>query len=89
MPAQWKLRIIMSNSKSTLNEKLRIDCEIEEMKKYPIDYSDIPERKESARVRLARKEFLDTLPPDIVKEMARRRLEELQAAGYQMPKLVN
>jgi len=65
-----------------------IDSEIEEMKKSAIDYSDIPERKSGAKVRLARKEFLDTLPPDIVQEMARRRLRELQAAGYEMPEKV-
>ena len=66
-------------------DKLKIDREIEEMKKYPIDFSDIPERKSSAKVHLARKEFLDTLPPDIVKEMARRRLKELLSAGYELP----
>ena len=79
----------MSNSRNTLTDKLKIDREIEEMKKYPIDYSDIPERKNSAKVRLARKEFLDTLPPDIVQEMARRRLSELRAAGYEIPEKVN
>ena len=79
----------MSNSRNTLTDKLKIDREIEEMKKYPIDYSDIPERKNSAKVRLARKEFLDTLPPDIVQEMARRRLKELRAAGYETPEKVN
>ena len=74
----------MNNSKNTLTDKEKIDREIEEMNKYPIDYSDIPKRK-SANVRLAHKEFLDTLPPDIVQEMARRRLRELQAAGYEIP----
>jgi len=64
---------------------LKIDHEIEEMKKHPIDYSDIPERKSGAQVRLVRKEFLDTLPLDIVQEMARRRLGELRAAGYEIP----
>jgi hypothetical protein len=66
-------------------DKLKIDREIEEMKKHPIDYSDIPDRKSGAKAHLARKEFLDTLPPDIVQEMARRRLKELQAAGYKIP----
>ena len=75
----------MNNSRNTLTDKLKIDREIEAMKKYPIDYSDIPKRKDSAKVRLARKEFLDTLPPDIVQEMARRRLQELKAAGYEIP----
>ncbi len=75
----------MNNSMNTLADKLKIDREIEEMKKYPIDYSDIPERKAGAKVRLARKEFLNTLPPDIVQEMARRRVKEMQAAGYKLP----
>jgi hypothetical protein len=78
----------MSNSRNTLAEKMKIDEEIEKMKKYPIDYSDIPERKEGGKVRLARKEFLDTLPPDLVQEMARRRLKELQAAGYEVTEKV-
>jgi hypothetical protein len=55
------------------------------MKNHQIDYSDIPERKSGAKVRLARKEFLDTLPLDIVQEMARRRMGELQNAGYKIP----
>ena len=75
----------MNNSRNTLMDKIKIDQEIEEMKKHPIDYSDIPERKNSTKVRLARKEFLDTLPPDIVQEMARRRLKELSNAGYEVP----
>jgi len=79
----------MNNSKVTLADKMKIDSEIEEMKKYPIDYSDIPERKTGAKVHLARKEFLDTLPPDIVQEMARRRLSEMQAAGYKPPEKVS
>jgi hypothetical protein len=78
----------MSNSKNTLTDKMKIDQEIENMKKYPIDYSDIPERKEGSKVRLARKEFLDTLPQDLVQEMARRRLKELQTAGYEIPEKV-
>jgi hypothetical protein len=67
---------------------LSIDREIEEMKSHTIDYSDIPKRENGAKVHLARKEFLDTLPPDIVQEMARRRLRELQAAGYKIPEKV-
>jgi len=71
-----------------LTDKLKIDREIEEMKTHPIDYSDIPERKSNAKVRLARKEFLDTLPPDIVQEMAKRRLNELRIAGYEIPEKI-
>ena len=78
----------MNNSRNTLTDKLKVDNEIAEMKKHPIDYSDIPERKSNARLRLACKKFLDTLPPDIVQEMARRRLKELQAAGYEIPEKV-
>jgi hypothetical protein len=38
----------------------------------------------SGRVfRLHNQEFLDNLPPDIVQEMARRRLEEIQAIKAQ------
>ena len=78
----------MNNSKITLADKMKIDSEIEEMNKNPIDYSDIPKRKNGAKVWLARKEFLDTLPPDIVQELARRRLNEMQAAGYKLPEKV-
>ena len=79
----------MNNSRLTLEEKLQIDREIEEMKKYPIDYSDIPERKGNIKAHVARKEFLDTLPPDIVQELARRRLKQLRAAGYEIPESVD
>jgi len=75
----------MNNFRNTLADKLKIDREIDEMKKHPIDYSDIPERKSNAKVHLARKEFLDCLPPDIVQEMARRRFKELRASGYEIP----
>ena len=78
----------MNNCKNTLTNKLIIDHEIEEMKKHPIDYSDLPERKSNAKTRLARKEFLDTLPLDIVQEMARRRLKELRKAGYEIPEKI-
>jgi hypothetical protein len=42
----------MNNSRNILADKLKIDREIEEMKKYPIDYSDIPERNFSILYRL-------------------------------------
>ena len=74
---------------NTLLEKINIHREIEEMKKFPIDYSDIPERKSDAIVRLARREFLDTLPSDLVQEMAKRRLRELTDAGYKVPETVS
>ena len=49
-----------------------------------MDHSDIPERETGSRVRLARKELLETLLPDIVQEMARYRVKELQATGYEI-----
>jgi hypothetical protein len=76
----------MNNSKNTLADKVIIDREIEEMKKHTIDYSDIPERKERGKARLVNKEFLDILPPDLVHEMARRRLKDLNNAGYEVRK---
>ncbi|MCL2412384.1 MAG: hypothetical protein FWC97_12160 [Treponema sp.] len=79
----------MNNSSNTLKNKMMIDIEIETMRKHPIDYSDIPERTSGGNVRLAHKRFLDTLPPDILQEMARRRLNELSAAGYKVPENMN
>jgi hypothetical protein len=79
----------MNNSRSTLKEKMKIDEEIEAMKNHPIDYSDIPQRKPGGKVRLVNKEFLDKLPPDIVQELARRRLAELQRCGYELPSTGN
>jgi hypothetical protein len=79
----------MNNSRLTMEEKLRIDREIEEMNKYPIDCSDIPERKGKSKAHLANKEFLDTLPPDILQELARRRIKQLRAAGYEIPESVD
>jgi hypothetical protein len=38
---------------------------------------------------LGYKEFLDKLPPDIVRELAQRRLKELEAAGYEIKKTEN
>lgn len=65
----------------SLEERLRIDREIAEMKKHPIDYSDIPE-SDDGKIRMPYQEFLDILPPDILKEMARRRIEEMKQWGY-------
>jgi hypothetical protein len=78
----------MNNSWLTLEEKMKIDEELAEMKKHPIDYSDIPSPKPDRTVRLANKAFLDTLPPDMVRELARRRREDLKKAGYPIPEPV-
>jgi hypothetical protein len=65
-------------------EKKRIDEEIREMKKHPIDYSDIGPLSESERrtMRLVNEEYLKSLPPAVLNEMARRRLNEAQSAGH-------
>jgi hypothetical protein len=74
----------------SLAEKMKIDAELAEMEKYPIDYSDIPPMTEAER-RTGRhhyEDFLRILPPDIVREMARRRLAEIKEAGYDVPETV-
>jgi hypothetical protein len=64
--------------------------ELKEMRRYPVDCSDIPAMKEPERhrSRLIYKEFLDKLPPDLVAEMAKRRLEEVRVAGYEVREMV-
>jgi hypothetical protein len=59
---------------------------IEAIKAQKIDYTDTPkiEGTESNPYRPAHQEILDKLPPDIVQELARRRLEELKTAGYKI-----
>ena len=77
----------MKYYQKTLEEKLKIDAELAEMKRHSIDYSDIPPMTDAQRatVHLGNKEFLDKVPPDIVQEMARCRLAELQRSGYELP----
>ncbi|GHV87474.1 hypothetical protein AGMMS50255_7700 [Spirochaetia bacterium] len=77
----------MKYYQKTLEEKLRIDAEIAEMKKYPIDYSDIPPMTDAQRAAAhwGNEDFLRKLPPDIVQEMVRRRLAELKRSGYEIP----
>jgi len=41
--------------------------------------------KTEKRYHPANQDVLDSLPPDIVRELARRRHEELIAAGYDVP----
>ncbi|GHU48410.1 hypothetical protein FACS1894200_05410 [Spirochaetia bacterium] len=38
--------------------------------------------KEKGKVRLIHEDLLKRLPPDILRELARRRLEEIKAGGY-------
>jgi hypothetical protein len=66
---------------------MKIDAELAEMDKYPIDFSDIPPMKDEdiPRIRFGHERFLKMLPPDILAEMLRRRLEEI-ASGKFTPK---
>jgi hypothetical protein len=41
--------------------------------------------KQERRYRAVHQGLLDSLPSDIVREMAKRRHEELKAAGYDVP----
>jgi hypothetical protein len=66
---------------------MSIDEEIEDMKRYPINYCDIPPIRETEtnKWRLGNEALLSKLPPDLVKKMAWRRLNELKTAGYTIP----
>jgi hypothetical protein len=77
----------MNTFETTLEKKMKIDEELANMKRYPIDFSDIPPMTEEERRtgRLHYKAFLDTLPREVVREMARRRLEQREAADDEVP----
>jgi hypothetical protein len=77
----------MNTWNQTLDEKMKIDKELAEMDKHPIDFSDIPPMQDadSFRIRFGHERFLKILPPDIVSEMARRRLKQIKAASYAVP----
>jgi hypothetical protein len=62
-----------------LKTRTDIIAELDEMNKTPVDYSDIPPmtERENASARPYYEEFLEKLPSDMVKELARRRLEEI------------
>jgi len=53
-------------------------AELENMNNSQIDYSDLPPITEEERktAQLYYKDFLDKLPPDMVKELIKRRLSE-------------
>jgi len=80
----------MTMSNQSLKEKLEMDREIAEMEKYPIDYSDIPPVRETAldQFHFGNEKFLRTLPPDILKELARRRLDDIERITAQKADLV-
>ena len=56
--------------------------ELVEMNRSPIDYSDIPPMTEEERktAQPYYKNFLDKLPPEMVKELIERRLADIHAA---------
>jgi hypothetical protein len=85
MPPQLKAKITMNNSTYTLEELMKIDEAIAEMKRHPIDYSDIPPMKPGTKVRLANKAWLDSQPREVVLELGRQRLKQMIASGYKVP----
>ena len=56
--------------------------ELEDMNNSQIDYSDLPPMTEEERktAQLYYKEFLDKLPPEMVKELIKRRLSEARVS---------
>lgn len=71
----------MKTYNDTLDKKT-----IAAIKAQEIDYTDTPkiEGTESNPYHPVHQEILDKLPTDIVQELARRRLEEMKAAGYKI-----
>jgi hypothetical protein len=55
--------------------------ELQDMNAHPLDYSDIPSLNDG-EYRPLHEELLNKLPVDIVRELARRRLDEIKATGY-------
>jgi len=57
-------------------------AELEDMNNSQIDYSDIPPMTEEERktAQLYYKDFLDKLPPEMVKELIKRRLSEARVS---------
>jgi len=58
-----------------------IVAELDRMNKAPINYSDIPPmtEEEQKTSQLYYKDFLDKLPPEMVKELVQRRLSEIES----------
>jgi hypothetical protein len=56
--------------------------ELEDMNNSQIDYSDLPPMTEEERktAQLYFKDFLDKLPPEMVKELIKRRLSEVRVS---------
>jgi len=65
---------------NTLKMQADILPDLEEMNNSQVDYSDIPPMTEEERksAQLYYKDFLDKLPPEMVKELIQRRLSEVR-----------
>jgi len=63
---------------NTLRTQENILPDLEEMNNSQVDYSDIPPMTEEERktTQLYYKDFLDKLPPEMVKELIQRRLSQ-------------
>jgi len=66
---------------NTVKTQDNISAELDEMNEAPIDYSDIhPLTEEELKTKqLYYKDFLDKLPPEMVKELIQHRLSEIEA----------
>jgi hypothetical protein len=67
---------------NTLKMQENIVTELNDIHNPPIDYSDIAPMTEEERktAQLYYKDFLDKLPPDLVKNMVQQRLSEIGGA---------
>ena len=65
---------------NTVKTHESIVAELDRMNKAPINYSEIPPmtEEEQKTSQLYYKDFLDKLPPDMVKELIQRRLSEIE-----------
>jgi hypothetical protein len=76
---------MLNNLKPSVEELMKIDETIAEMNRHPIDYSDIPRRKPGAKVRWGNEAWLNSLPREVLQEMARKQLLRMKAGGYNLP----
>ena len=69
--------------RNTLKTQEDILAELESMNNSQIDYSDLPPMTEEERktAQLYYKDFLNKLPPEMVKELVKRRLSETPVAS--------
>jgi hypothetical protein len=53
------------------------------------DLQNSLDNKNTGTARLIHEDLLNRMPPDILREMALRRFEEIKAAGYDVPENVS